>query len=840
MKNLINKLSVRGKILLIIGINLFFLLILGVISFIGIQRLNDIKEEITTNSSALQYQQSADMMHDALRGDCFNAMLTEKTNWDAINTVKADIKEHSTNFRDQLKSLKQLTLSSALVKAINKVDKPLEEYIVTSNQVVEVALDRNFNRYSPSFVKLSKDFENAFSSLEDKMEKLSDLIAAESHTKMDEGTTFAANIKLFLLVLIVSIVLIAILISLYISNKITNPINQTKEVLDRLSVGEDVETIEVSNQDEIGAMVGSINSVVTNMNAVKEYVSEVGSGNFETEIEIFNNQGAIYSSLNSMRESLKQTTEDEKKRNWATEGLAKFGDILRANDQKLEDLADSIVSNLVRYLNANQGGLFIVNDHNPSDKYLELIACYAWNKKKYLHMRIEEGEGLVGQAWQENDTLYITDVPKDYVKITSGLGDANPKSFLIVPLTVNEETFGVIEIASFNYFEQYHIDFVNKLAESIASTLSTAKTNDRTRMLLEQSQQQAEEMRAQEEEMRQNMEEMAATQEEMQRKEGQMHEMLEKMRQQEEEMRQNMEEMEATQEQMEYQSKTIAEKAAETQGILDGINATMATIEFTPDGYVKDANANFLHTMKVSLSDIHGKHHSGFVPDHIKNTAEYKNFWTDLAAGISKEGMFERVNAVGETVWLNAIYNPIKDSSGTVVKVIKFATDITEQKELETQSKAQNSIINNIAIVSKTDLQGNITYVNEEFLKWSKYTKEEVMGKNHRMLKSGDQDDQIFVDMWKTISSGKIFRGEIKNKAKDGSFYWVDAIVAPVLDDNGKPKEYIAQRFVINDAIEQKERDAATKKLYEGEINTMYEKWYAQLKRMEQFVKTKN
>lgn len=333
-------------------------------------------------------------------------------------------------------------------------------------------------------------------------------------------------------------------------------------------------------------------------------------------------------------------------------------------------------------------------------------------------MRVEEGEGLVGQAWQEADTLYITDVPDNFVKISSGLGDANPKSFLIVPLTVNDVTFGVIEIASFTYFEQYHIDFVNKLAESIASTLSTAKTNERTKVLLEQSQQQTEEMRAQEEEMRQNMEEMQATQEEMERKEGEMLQMVERMKQQEEEMRQNMEEMEATQEQMEYQSKTIAEKAAESQGILDGINATMATIEFTPEGNVINANENFLTTMKTTLSEIHGKHHSGFVPAEIKNSIEYKSFWSDLSKGIEKKGMFKRVNAMGEVVWLNAIYNPIKSASGDVVKVIKFATDITDQ-------------------------------------------------------------------------------------------------------------------------IQQKERDAVTKKLYEGEINSMYEKWYAQLKRMEQFVKTK-
>jgi PAS domain S-box-containing protein len=669
--------------------------------------------------------------------------------------------------------------------------------------------------------------------------------------------------------------LFAILITSLLSKYIVNNINFVREKIEVLGKGILPEKLEVKSEDEVGQISGSINNLIQGLTDTSSFAGEIGKGEFETEFNPLSSDDVLGNSLLDMRTNLLKVAEDEKKRNWATEGLAKFGDILRANDQKLEDLADSIVSNLVRYLNANQGGLFIVNDHNPSDKYLELIACYAWNKKKYLHMRIEEGEGLVGQAWQENDTLYITDVPHDYVKITSGLGDANPKSFLIVPLTVNDETFGVIEIASFNMFEQHEIDFVNKLAESIASTLSTAKTNDRTRMLLEQSQQQAEEMRAQEEEMRQNMEEMAATQEEMERKELQMTEMIGKMREQEETMRQNMEEMEATQEQMEYQSKVMAEKNAESQGVLEGINATMATIEFTPDGHVKDANANFLKTMKTTLADIHGKHHSGFVPDEIKNTIEYKTFWSDLAAGHEKQGEFKRLNALGEVVWLNAIYNPIKDASGNVIKVVKFATDITEskakeqeviqmleearaqeeeirqnmeemqaiQEEMEKVSlemQAQTNIINSIAIVSKTDLQGNITYVNEEFLKWSKYTKEEVMGKNHRMLKSGDQDDQIFVDMWKTISAGKIFRGEIKNKAKDGSFYWVDAIIAPVLGEDGKPKEYLAQRFVINEIIEQKERDALTKKTYEGEINSMYEKWYNQLKRMEQFVKSKN
>jgi methyl-accepting chemotaxis protein len=151
---------------------------------------------------------------------------------------------------------------------------------------------------------------------------------------------------------------------------------------------------------------------------------------------------------------------------------------------------------------------------------------------------------------------------------------------------------------------------------------------------------------------------------------------VEQMQQQEEEIRQNMEEMVATQEEMEKQTMINAEQMAEMKGVMAGIDATMATIEFKPDGTIITANDNFLSTVKYTLPEIHGKHHRIFVPADIANSAEYAVFWDNLATGIPSHAEIRRIDAQGNELKLNAIYSPVKNSFGEVVKVLKLATVI--------------------------------------------------------------------------------------------------------------------------------------------------------------------
>lgn len=248
-----------------------------------------------------------------------------------------------------------------------------------------------------------------------------------------------------------------------------------------------------------------------------ELAKQIASGNFDSSIEI-SDDDVLGKSLSEMSKNLKAAAEENQNRNWTMAGIARIAEIIRVSNHKMEDLANQIVSYLVKYLNATQGGIFVINDANPEEKFLELKGCYAYDRKKYLEKKVEIGEGLIGQAVLERETMYLTDVPQDYLNITSGLGEANPNAIIIVPLKTEEDVVGALEIASFNKFADYQREFLEKVSENIASSIIFTKNQDRTSKLLEDSQVLAEQLRAQEEEMRQNMEELQATQEDVQRK----------------------------------------------------------------------------------------------------------------------------------------------------------------------------------------------------------------------------------------------------------------------------------------------------------------------------------
>ncbi len=327
-----------------------------------------------------------------------------------------------------------------------------------------------------------------------------------------------ANLVTVLLSSVGIIVAFGILMSFFVANQISHPIRKLREIIDALGKGEQPKLIEVKANDEIGDMSLSVNQLITGLNNTSEFAENIGRSNFNAVFSPLSERDILGNSLIEMRDNLKKVSEEDQKRYWANEGSAMFGDMLRRYNSSISDLSTNLLATLVKFMHANQGSFFMVNDEVSDDKYLELIAAYAWNKHKFIKKRIDLGEGSVGQAWIEKDTLLITDIPNHYIQITSGLGDSNPRCILIVPMIFNEEVYGIIELASFQVFENHEVEFLKKLAENIASSISAVKNNERTSRLLGESQLMSEQLRTQEEEMRQNLEELLATQDELQRK----------------------------------------------------------------------------------------------------------------------------------------------------------------------------------------------------------------------------------------------------------------------------------------------------------------------------------
>jgi methyl-accepting chemotaxis protein len=230
---------------------------------------------------------------------------------------------------------------------------------------------------------------------------------------------------------------------------------------------------------------------------------------------------------------------------------------------------------------------------------------------------------------------------------------------------------------------------------------------------------------------------------------------------------------------------------------LDALNRSMAVAEYSVDGNILTANEKFLHLTGHSADEVEGEHHGSTCESSFADSQEYRKFWKSLEKGESRSVEMARQTKSGRVIWLSSSYSPVLGKNGKVQKIIEIATDVTETMA---ELNVRKEIMNLTSIVSEADLRGDILSVNEKFLQVSKYSTDELIGKGHNTTRHPDMPKEVFRDMWATIGRGKMFRGVVKNRAKDGVPYYVDAVIAPILGENGKPKRYLGVRYDITEA----------------------------------------
>ncbi len=522
------KLSIWQKIIGSFSILIFIMIENAVVNIVTLDKNNEV---IRKNAQIIS--PSADELNKFLLMVTRSRMLI--TNWVFIppqtghliedkKELKNIHRREYNQLKNRLDSLSQRWDDAESVRLLDSIFANYETLQGLENEIMQGLA--SFEDYDDSQHKflIEEKVEDGIIPLSAKIQvQLKNLIKTKEQQSVEFQTQILDSFEnLIWVTVVVSLISIIVGISfaLIMAKSLTDPIKYIRNIITALSRGEIPKEEKASvfiQEDEIGEMKSAVDRLIQSFRSTSEFADAIGKGQYNAVFDPLGDNDMLGNSLISMRDNLKNSADEGKERRWTNEGLSVVNELLKTGKEEFEKLADEIIKLLVVYLNANQGALFIINTADKTDEFMELTACYAWNKKKFLKDRVKKGDGLTGQAWAEKNYIYLKEVPDDYIQLTSGLGKALPRTVLIVPMVLNNVVFGVIELASLHTFEQYQIDFLVKTGENIASTLSILKSSEETKSLLRESQQITHQLASQEEEMRQNLEELQATQEEMER-----------------------------------------------------------------------------------------------------------------------------------------------------------------------------------------------------------------------------------------------------------------------------------------------------------------------------------
>lgn len=646
-KHIKARFTVANRLTLGFGILIFAFVLYGVYIYSTLNKNQSINTEILTN-----YDPSVNKLNE-LAGILNNSQMLIK-NWVYIekqsNTPdKRKLSDlHQFQFVELKKELGELSQKwdTTSQKRITEILETITDTIFKDQKFIMESLNK-FSDYDDLMVlfEITPMVEEGGSIIEktkitlQKLQALSKTMKEKSaEAKINMANSFSTLQRIIIFsILILSAFVIAV--GYVTIRSLVVPINKLKEFLITLAGGRIPKEQLVTKNDEVGDMGDAMNEYIENIRKTSEFAADIGFGNYDTEYKAISEDDVLGNALLEMRANLKKAQEEnaeraekDKIRNWITKGLADFGNILRQNSDNMENLSKEVLSNIIEYLEVNQGAMFIVNESVSNEpEYLEMKATIAYERVKSMTKRVELDEGLVGRCFFERLPVYLKEIPENYINITSGLGTAEPTNLLLVPLIINETVMGVIELASFNDISEYQIEFLTQLAENIASTILNVRTNEKTKRLLEESKIRSEELAAQEEELRQNMEELQATQEEADRREKEM-------------------------------SNNIA-----------SINNAFGSIEIDENGIITSVNNYLIGKMKTPTSAIVGKNFQELFAVNNKN--EFLQLWSKLKLGEQGNIIANFANEKCEYLFKHTII-PFKTESGQFTKAIDLVVDI--------------------------------------------------------------------------------------------------------------------------------------------------------------------
>ena len=321
--------------------------------------------------------------------------------------------------------------------------------------------------------------------------------------------------------------------------------------------------------------------------------NEFIKGKPDTKVRITSSDeiGELGQTINNMMESIVKSNNEIAQQNWLKTGQTELNDRMRGELDHVT-LAQNAINYIAEYLKAQIGAIYL----NSGNSTFKLVGSYAYSKRKNLSNEFKKGEGLIGQAALEKKSILISDIPDDYIKINSGLGEASPKNILAVPFMYEDEVKGVVEIGSFHNFDDNTVEFLKQATENIGINFNSAESRTRLQELLEKTQQQAEELQSQQEELRQ-------TNEELEEQAKHLKESQSRLQAQQEELRQTNEELEEKTQSLEEQKDDIRRKNNELESAQKMLEERAQELEITTN-YKSEFLANMSHELRTPQNSL--------------------------------------------------------------------------------------------------------------------------------------------------------------------------------------------------------------------------------------------
>ena len=496
-------------------------------------------------------------------------------------------------------------------------------------------------------------------------------------------------------------------------------------------------------------------------------IEQISSGSYHFTSE----NGAdnrVFQSLRELKTQLDAIGEEESRRNWHVKGLAEFAELLQKQNDTAA-LSEALITRLCKYLHAEQGALFLVEETEAQADYpdLALAGHYAAAKLDRLKTELERGAGVVGEAVREQKPVYLTDLPQGYVSVASGLGEASPQYLLLCPMLLENKALGVIELASFSPFEIYEIAFAEELGARAAVTYFNLRTSARTTEMLKESQEMARSLRAREQELLKTTEAIQKAQSELESNQNQMNNIMKNL-------------------------PDAIIQMKETSGGQFGFT-------FASD---RAAELTRLPVPKLLQS-----------PDALRIDPEDEKRFAALRAETAKSGgdlkwegkALAGQNGRSDYRWFRISATTDLLPGGGVVwdGTLSDITDELEQQEiLRLRDRAITSSSSGVTIADMLQPDQPLIYVNPAFTEMTGYPHEEVVGNNCRFLQADDRDQDALNELRAALKEGRECKVLLRNYRKDGTMFWNELNLAPVRDDNGKLTHFIGIQNDVTQRIE--------------------------------------